>query len=472
MQYNREIKIDNIRHFHFIGIGGIGMSGIAALMIGLGYRITGSDAAKTEITLALERIGAKITEGHRKNLPKGTQAIVVSSAIRDDNPEILAAKKAGLPIIHRAFMLSQLARLKKTITVAGTHGKTTTTSMMAAAFESCGAGATAVVGGILKNAGSNIKMGGGEYFIAEADESDGSFLDFRPLATCVTNIDADHLDHYGSLDGIKAAFIRHIFTVPFFGIAALCTDDEGVRSILPYIPGPYLSCGINKGADWQAKNVSFSENGTGYEAWFKGRKKGLVRLQCCGMHNVRNSLLVLAVGCYLGFPFEKLAEGLSNFRGVKRRLDRLGSAGGVDFMDDYGHHPTEIMATLAAAREMFKGRRLTVVFQPHRYTRTRDLYREFGMAFGNADKLFIAPIYSAGETPIKGISSDLIIKSARKNGINARPFPGVLQMIKELAPGDVLITLGAGDIWKTGMEIRFKMEMLGMEFGNSNSMSS
>ena len=472
MKYCRNIRIDNLKKIHFIGIGGIGMSGIAALMVGLGYEVSGSDLTESEIMAALKKMGSKVYIGHRNILPDGTEAVVVSSAIKDDNPEIIAAEAAGIPIIHRAFMLAMLSELKKNITVAGTHGKTTASSLMAAAFEAAGADATAVIGGILKNAGSNIKMGGGEYFIAEADESDGSFLDFRPLATCVTNIDADHLDHYGSLDGIKAAFIRHIFTVPFFGISALCTDDEGVRSILPYIPGPYLSCGINKGADWQAKNVSFSENGTGYEAWFKGRKKGLVRLQCCGMHNVRNSLLVLAVGCYLGFPFEKLAEGLSNFRGVKRRLDRLGSAGGVDFMDDYGHHPTEIMATLAAAREMFKGRRLTVVFQPHRYTRTRDLYREFGMAFGNADKLFIAPIYSAGETPIKGISSDLIIKSARKNGINARPFPGVLQMIKELAPGDVLITLGAGDIWKTGMEIRFKMEMLGMEFGNSNSMSS
>ena len=463
MEYNRDIRIDNLKQIHFIGIGGIGMSGIAALMLGLGYKITGSDMASTEITQALSKAGAYVYKGHRHKLPAGTQAVVVSSAIRDENPEVVAAIKSGLPVIHRAFMLSRLAGLKKTVTVAGTHGKTTTTSMMAVAFESCGAGATAVVGGILKNAGSNLQMGGGEYFIAEADESDGSFLDFHPLVTCVTNIDADHLDHYGSLEEIKMAFIRHIYSVPFFGMAVLCSDDPGVRSILPYIKSPFLTCGINDGADWQARNIEYSENSTEYQVWFKGRLKGNVKLQIPGEHNVRNSLLVIAAAHYLGFSFDKIIEGLARFKGVKRRLDRLGSAGGAEFIDDYGHHPAEIKATLSAVRRMYPDRRIVVLFQPHRYTRTRDLFKEFGESFADADKLFIAPIYSAGENPIRGISSDLVIKSARKNGKNARIYPGILNMLKEISSGDVFITLGAGDVWKIGMELKMKREMLGAE---------
>lgn len=461
MEYTRNFRMEKLKQFHFIGIGGIGMSGIAALMAGLGYKITGSDMSETEITQSLAKAGIKVYKGHRKKLPKGTEAVVASSAIKEDNPEIAAAVQAGLPVIHRAYMLSRLASLKKTVTVAGTHGKTTTTSMMAAAFEACGTGATAVVGGILKNAGSNLQMGGGEYFIAEADESDGSFLDFRPLVTCVTNIDADHLDHYGNLNEIKAAFIKHIYSVPFFGIAAVCSDDPGVCGILPYISGPVLKCGIGSGADWQARNIVYSENGTEYQAWFKGRLKGTVRIQSPGEHNVRNSLLVLAATHYLGFPFEKIAAGLASFLGVKRRLDRLGSAGGAEFIDDYGHHPTEIKATLAAVRKMFPERRIVVLFQPHRYTRTRDLYDEFGKAFDNADKLFIAPVYSAGEKPIKGISSNLIIKAANRNGKQARPFEGVLPMLKEISAGDIVITLGAGDVWKIGMELKLKREMLG-----------
>ena len=463
MEYDRNIKIDKLKHIHFIGIGSIGMSGIAALMLGLGYKITGSDLASTEITQALAKAGASVYKGHRHRLPAGTQAVVVSSAIKDDNPEAAAAIKAGLPIIHRAFMLSRLAGLKKTVTVAGTHGKTTTTSMMAAAFEACGTGATAVVGGILKNAGSNLQMGGGEYFIAEADESDGSFLDFHPLVTCVTNIDADHLDHYGSLEEIKMAFIRHIYSVPFFGMAAVCADDPGVQSILPYIKGPFLTCGINDGADWQARNIKYSENITEYQAWFKGKLKGNVRLQSPGEHNVRNSLLVIAAAHYLGFPFDKISEGLAKFKGVKRRLDRLGSAGGAEFIDDYGHHPAEIKATLSAVRRMFPGRRIVVLFQPHRYTRTRDLFNEFGSSFAEADKLFVAPIYSAGEAPIKGISSELIIKSAKKNGKAAKMYPGILPLLKEISAGDVFITLGAGDVWKIGMELKMKREMLGFD---------
>lgn len=463
MKYTRDFRLETLKNVHFVGIGGIGMSGIAALMIGLGYKVTGSDARESIITHELEKRGARVSIGHRKKLPAGTQALVVSSAISDDNPEIVAAEAAGLPLIHRAFMLSRLAELKKTVTVAGTHGKTSTTSMMAAAFEAAGAGATAVVGGIIRNAGSNLQMGGGEYFIAEADESDGSFLDFSPLVTCVTNIDADHLDHYGSLEKIKMAFIKHISSVPFFGAAVVCSDDEGVRSILPYAAAPVITCGTDNGADWQARNIVYTDMGISYEAWFKGRRKGSVSLHVQGLHNVRNSLLVLAAGCYLGFPFEKLAEGLTGFRGVKRRLDRIGETGGIEFIDDYGHHPTEIKATLSAVKKLFPERRLIVIFQPHRYTRTRDLFREFGASFAEADKVFVAPIYSAGEKEIKGVSPQLIIREIKKHGRPVGAFPGVLPLLRDIRRGDVVLTLGAGDIWKTGMEIKLRREMLGTE---------
>jgi len=463
MKYCRNIRIDEIKQIHFIGIGGIGMSGIAALMIGLGYKVSGSDLNESEITVALRKMGAEVFIGHRNMLPDGTDAAVVSSAIKDDNPEIIAAENNAIPIIHRSFMLALLSELKKNITIAGTHGKTTTSSLMAAAFESAGADATAVIGGILKNAGSNIRLGGGEYLIAEADESDGSFLNFHPLVTCITNIDADHLDHYGTLEEIQMAFIRHISSVPFFGMAIVCSDDAGIRTILPYVKAPVMTCGINSGADWQAKNISYADGISSYEAWFKGKLKGQVRLRQVGEHNVRNSLLVLAAGSYLGFNFNDLVKGLAQFNGVKRRLDRKGSAGGIEFIDDYGHHPTEIKATLAALRMMFPARRIVVLFQPHRYTRTRDLFREFGASFSDADKIFIAPVYSAGEAEIPGVSSNLIIQAIKDNGREAAPFPGVLQLLKDLRKGDIMLTLGAGDVWKTGMEIKLKKEMLGTD---------
>lgn len=460
MNYSEDLDMGRVRSAHFIGIGGIGMSGIARLMLGLGYRVSGSDAKGSEITLALAREGAKISEKHSAAALGSPDVVVVSSAIRPDNPELAAAFRRGLPVVRRALMLSKLAGLKKTVTIAGTHGKTTTTTMTAAALEAAGADATAVVGGIIKGAGSNIKLGGGHYLVAEADESDGSFLYFSPLVACVTNIDSDHLDHYGSMANLKEAFRSHLAKLPFYGQAALCSDDPVVRELLPSLRVPFVTCGLERGADWTAKDVAFGAAGSSYKAYFRGRPKGRVRLRCGGVHNVRNSLLALAAGSYLGFDFDRLAAGLWNFAGVKRRMDRFGAAGGVDFVDDYGHHPTEVRATLEAARGLFPGRRLVVLFQPHRYTRTSLLYKEFGGAFGRAGRVYVAPVYAAGEKPIPGVDSGLILKQLLKNGAPASPFRGVLETVKELRPGDVFMTLGAGDVWKLGEEIKLKMETL------------
>jgi UDP-N-acetylmuramate--alanine ligase len=430
-------------------------------MLGLGYRVSGSDARDSELTRALAREGAVITVGHAASALGSPDVVVVSSAIREDNPELREAFRRKLPVVQRALMLSKLAELKKTVTIAGTHGKTTTTSMTAAALEAAGADATAVVGGIIKGAGSNIKLGRSEYLVAEADESDGSFLCFSPLVTCVTNIDSDHLDHYGNMDNLRAAFRRHLEKVPFYGQAVLCSDDPGVRAVMPGLKTPYVTCGLSAGADWTARSVAYSAAGVSYTAFFRGRRRGQVKLRVGGEHNVRNSLLALAAGCYLGFDLGRLAAGLAGFSGVKRRMDRLGAAGGVDFVDDYGHHPTEIKATLAAAAGLFRGRRLVVLFQPHRYTRTALLYKDFAAAFAGAGRVFVAPVYAAGEKPIPGVDSGLILRRMRKNGVAASAFPGPLEAMKELRPGDVFLTLGAGDVWKTGEEIKLKMQLIG-----------
>ncbi len=461
MNYASDFQLDGIKKAHFIGIGGIGMSGLARLMLGLGYRVSGSDARESEITKALSREGARVTIGHCAGALGSPDIVVVSSAIKPDNPEIKAAVRLGLAVVQRALMLSKLAEIKKTVTVAGTHGKTTTTSMMAAALEAAGADATAVVGGIIKGAGSNLKLGGGEYLVAEADESDGSFLYFSPLVACLTNIDADHLDHYKSIGNLRLAFKRHLERLPFYGQAVVCLDDPGVRAILPGLKAPLTTCGLGAGADWTARGVEFSREGVSYRAFFRRKEQGRVRLSLGGAHNVRNSLLALAAGCYLGFDFKKLAAGLRGFKGVKRRMDRLGRAAGIEFVDDYGHHPTEVRATLEAARGLFPGRRLVVLFQPHRYSRTKRLYKEFGLAFGGAARVYVAPVYSAGEKPLPGVDSGLILRSLLRSGAPASAFPGTLETMKELRPGDVFLTLGAGDVWKLGEEIRLKLETLG-----------
>lgn len=450
-----------VRRIHFIGIGGVGMSGIAEVLLNLGYKVSGSDAKPTELTKRLAAAGAKIFKGHAASNIKGAEVVVYSSAIKDDNPERAAAKKAGVSLVPRALMLAELARLKKTVTIAGSHGKTTTTSMVAMALRAAGADPTMIIGGQLKNIGSNARMGEGDYFVAEADESDGSFLFLTPLVAVVTNIDDDHMDYYKSMDRLKAAFVQHLHRIPFYGAAVLCADDPVLASLGGRIERPVIRYGL-KGGDWRARNLKLGESGSTFDLYHKDRKMAAMRLRVPGRHNVLNALGAVAAGHFLGFSVAQLARGLADFKGVGRRLERLGQAGGIDFIDDYGHHPTEIRATLEAVKKLHcapskkhpKGRRLIVIFQPHRYSRTKLLQKAFGSALRGADRVFVAEIYAAGEKPIAGVSSKLIVDSAKRAGIASAPFTRAVDMVRELRPGDVVLSLGAGDVWKIAEDLR------------------
>jgi len=455
-----DFGVDEIKKAHFIGIGGIGMSGIARLLLKTGIEVSGSDLKESEITRGLKAEGARVFIGHRASNISGPDVVVISSAVKAGNPELEAAVKKGARIVPRALMLAKIASSKKTVTISGSHGKTSTTSMLASALEGAGADATVVVGGLFKNIASNIKMGAGEYLVAEADESDGSFLYFDPLVTCVTNIDSDHLDYYKSMLNLKTAFLAHISKVPFYGAAVVCADDPGVASILADVRTPLITYGLKPGADWTAKGLNSGPAGLVYDAYFKGRKMGRVSLISGGRHNALNSLAALAAGCYLGFDFKELAKGLAGFRGVKRRMEKLGEYAGVTFLDDYGHHPTEIKATLETIPAMYKGCRLIVLFQPHRYSRTSILRREFPAAFAAAHMTYVMDIYAAGEKPLPGVTSELILTGLKKRGLKAEKFPGAMEIAKNLRAGDLLVTVGAGDVWKLGEEIKLKLEMI------------
>ncbi|PIU19997.1 MAG: UDP-N-acetylmuramate--L-alanine ligase [Elusimicrobia bacterium CG08_land_8_20_14_0_20_59_10] len=460
MDHTSDFTLESVRKVHFIGIGGIGMSGIARLMLAAGFGVSGSDSSTSELTSCLKKEGARVHLGHAASNLGGADIVVVSSAVRPDNPELRAALSRGVKVVRRARMLSKIAELKKTITVAGSHGKTTTTSMISSALLCAGADATTVVGGIFKNIGSNVSLGKSEYFVMEADESDGSFLDYSPLVACVTNIDSDHLDHYGNMARLKEAFLLHLARVPFYGRAVLCSDDPVLSSVLGGVKCPYETYGLAGRPDWTAADIKgLPGGGSSYTAFFRGSRKGHVRLHAPGRHNLLNSLCALAAGSYLGFDFAGLAAGIEDFKGVKRRMERLGGAAGVEFLDDYGHHPTEIKAAIAAARELFSGRRLKVVFQPHRYTRTKILLKDFARAFPGADRVYLMDIYPAGEKPIPGVSSARLLAELRRSGLKAEAFPGSLELSKELRSGDVLLTVGAGDVWKTGEEIKLRREL-------------
>ncbi len=445
---------------HFVGIGGIGMSGIARLLRLEGFAVSGSDERASEITRRLAAEGCRVTIGHSAAAVRGASVAVISSAVKEDNPEVREARRLGVPVAQRAQMLAELAARRKTITFSGSHGKTTTSSMAAAAFEAAGADPTAVVGGILRSLSSNVRHGGGEYLLMESDESDGSFLHYSPLVACVTNIDSDHLDFYRDMERLKSAFVEHLSRVPFYGAAVLCADDPGVRSILPRVPCPFVTYGFGRGRDWRATDLRTGPEGSSYRAWFRGRERGTVRLRTGGAHNALNSLCVLAAGSYLGLTFESLARGLAGFGGVKRRLDPHGETGGVKFYDDYGHHPTEIRNTLAAIRAIHRPRRLLVMFQPHRYSRTALLYRDFARELRAADKVYLLDVYPAGEKPLRGISSRLILGAAGRRSPLV-PYPGVLEVAKDLRPGDLLLSLGAGDVWKSLDEVKSKFELIG-----------
>jgi UDP-N-acetylmuramate--alanine ligase len=429
------------------------MSGIAEVLNNLGYKISGSDMKSSEITRRLQEAGVTVYVGHAQAHAKSADVVVVSSAVSEDNPEVVYARNHGIPIVLRAQMLAELGRMKKTVTIAGSHGKTTTTSLVSMALRASGAAPTIIIGGQLKNIHSNAKLGVGDYLVAEADESDGSFLFLTPLVAIVTNVDDDHMDHYKTMGALKDAFVAHIEKLPFYGAAVLCADDATLMSLRPRLKRPVITFGFKSNADWCAKNIRMTKDGSVCDVLHRGRKVMSLRLGVPGRHNISNALGALAAGHFLGFDLKRLARGLADFRGVGRRLDRLGTAGGVEFVDDYGHHPTEVRTTLAAVAGLWKAGRVIVVFQPHRYSRTKLLARQFGPAFKAADVAYVMDIYAAGEKPMKGVTSQLIIDAMKQSGIDAMPYPGAFEMAKQLKPGDVVLTLGAGDVWKVGEEL-------------------
>ncbi|NUM88333.1 MAG: UDP-N-acetylmuramate--L-alanine ligase, partial [Bdellovibrionales bacterium] len=375
------------RKVHFIGIGGIGMSGIAEILISQGYMVTGSDLVESDTTRHLVDLGAKVSYGHAEGNLGDADVVVVSSAIDEKNPEIVAARRKNVPIIQRAEMLGELMKMKTGVAIAGTHGKTTTTSMVATIVNSAGLDPTIIIGGKVDALGGNAKHGRGDLLVAEADESDKSFLHLPATVAIVTNIDNDHLNNYGDMNAIKDAFVEFVNQIPFYGRSILCRDDDNVRAILPRVKKPMITYGFSPQADLQARNPRAEGFRSIYEVWLGERQLGEIRVNVPGKHNVLNSLAATAVGLELGLAFDQIARGLAQFQGVKRRFDTKGEKGGVLVVDDYGHHPTEIAATMRAARDAWPGRRLVVAFQPHRYTRTRDLLDDFAEVLATADAL-------------------------------------------------------------------------------------
>ncbi len=445
------------KHVHFIGIGGIGMSGIAEVLINLGFEVSGSDIEKSPITERLASIGATIRYGHEKGNVEGSDVVVYSSAIGPDNPEMKEAKGSGLPIIPRSEMLGELMRMRTSIAVAGAHGKTTTTSLAAVVLEEAGLDPTVVVGGQIKSLKTNVRLGGGEFLVAEADESDGNFVRLSPVFAMITNIDAEHLDFYGGLDKIHDAFVTFANRVPFNGAVICCIDDSQVRAILPRIERRILKYGFGEQADFRARIEKSSGDGTAFTLLARDEPRGELFLRLPGRHNVLNALAVCVLADELGIEIDAVKRAFESFQGVSRRFEFKGEAGGILFIDDYGHHPTEIAATIEAARENYD-RRLVVVFQPHRYTRTRDIHERFEESFKSADELFITGIYAAGERPIEGVTGELIYQAVMRSGMkNVHYVPDGEELertlLSSLGEGDLVLTLGAGDIWRLGERI-------------------
>lgn len=430
------------------------MSGIAEVLLTIGYRVTGSDVAKSAVTARLEKLGATIFEGHASGNIQGANVVVTSTAVSKTNPEVKAAHQAGVPVIPRIEMLAELARLKYTVAIAGTHGKTTTTSLVGLVLQKNGFDPTVIVGGRLKTFGTGGVLGQGDYLVAEADESDGSFLKLSPAISVITNIDNDHLDYYKSMKNLDAAFAAFSDRIPFYGITFLCGDDSGVKRILPLLKRRYGTYGFGEKNHLRAVNVTASEAGSAFQVLFKGQLLGDVKIMIPGRHNVLNSLAAIAVGLQLDIPFQDIVNALASFEGVGRRLEIKGDVRGITVVDDYGHHPTEMTATYSAAKERWPKKRVVVLFQPHRYSRTKELYKEFGAVLSKMDKVYLLPIYPAGEKPLKGVTSALVGKNIkRKNWVHWEPETGFKTLLADLKEGDVLLTLGAGDVWKTGERI-------------------
>ncbi|WP_414450409.1 UDP-N-acetylmuramate--L-alanine ligase [Burkholderia sp. 22PA0099] len=447
-----------VKHIHFVGIGGAGMSGIAEVLVNLGYQVSGSDLSRNAVTERLEALGARVAIGHDAANIEGANAVVVSTAVRSDNPEVLAARRLSVPIVPRAVMLAELMRLKQGIAIAGTHGKTTTTSLVASVLAAGGLDPTFVIGGRLISAGANARLGSGDFIVAEADESDASFLNLYPVIEVITNIDEDHMDTYGhDFARLKQAFIEFTQKLPFYGSAVVCVDDPNVRQIVPFISKPVVGYGLSADAQVRAEQVDARDGRMHFTVIREGRAPLPVVLNLPGLHNVQNALAAIAIATDLGVSDAAIQQALAEFNGVGRRFQRYGEvavadgSGSYTLIDDYGHHPVEMAATVAAARGAFPGRRLVLAFQPHRYTRTRDCFEDFVKVLSTVDALVLTEVYAAGEAAIPTASGEALSRALRAIG---RVDPVFVATVDELPAalaqvvraGDVVITMGAGSI--------------------------
>src|SRR5687768_17811669 len=451
----------HVKRIHFIGVGGIGMSGIAEVLCNLGFEVSGSDIKRSKNTDRLESSSnLRFFEGHQAENVGNAQVVVYSSAVQPDNPEVLAAKERGIPVIPRAEMLAELMVLKPyAVAVSGTHGKTSTTSMVAAILSQAGKDPTTIVGGVVESLGSNARLGHSEWFVTEADESDRSFLMLYPTIAVVTNIDKEHMESYKGMDDVVQCFTDFVNKVPFFGAAIICLDDPNVQLIIPNIKRRRVTYGLTAQADISAHEIRYNDSfGSTFTVWRAAEVLGEISLPVPGKHNVYNALAATAVALELEIPFPKIAEAFAGFKNADRRFQFKGEAGGVTVVDDYGHHPTEILATLAAAKNSSGGRRTVVVFQPHRFSRTQELMDEFALAFNNADVLYVLDIYAASETPIEGITAEVLTDNIRKYGHKNATYIGDVEtaaakVTANLQPGDLVITLGAGSVTRLSDEI-------------------
>ncbi len=444
----------NIRKIHFVGIGGTGMSGIAEVLVNLGFTVSGSDLADGDSLRRLARLGCRVEIGHDARNLRDAQVVVVSSAVNARNPEVAAARDAGIPVIPRAEMLAELMRMKFGVAVGGAHGKTTTTWLASLVLDKGGMDPTIVVGGRLRALDTNARLGGGRFLVAEADESDGSFLRLSPTIAVITNLDREHLDHYGTMEKLRATFVEFANRVPFYGATVVCVDDPLARGLLPDLHRRVITYGFSDDAEVRAQGRRREAGKTRFTVTRHGKELGEIVLQVPGEHMVRNALAAVCVGLEVGVPFAAIREALGEFSGIARRMEVRAESDGVLIVDDYGHHPAEIAATLAAAREWQPGRRIVAVFQPHRYTRTADLAPQFGPPLAKADRVVVTAIYPAGEPPIEGVHAGLVADAAKASGANASLVAtwedAVDLLLPEIRPGDVVLTLGAGDVWKAG----------------------
>ena len=443
-----------IRRIHMVGIGGAGMSGIAEVLLNQGYEVSGSDMSDSAVVRHLRDLGAHVAVGHAAENVGDVQVLVKSTAINDENPELIEARRRNIAIIPRAEMLAELMRLRQGIAIAGTHGKTTTTSLTASIFDTAELDPTVIIGGRLNAYGTNAHLGHGEYLIAEADESDGSFLCLLPIINVVTNVDEDHLDHYKTRQGIDDAFVQFMNNVPFYGLNIVCGDDPGVRALLARVKRPVLTYGFAEDNVLRAVPLECGVRNN-FEVWRNGVKLGQVSLPQPGRHNMLNALAAIGAAMEVDISFEKCAEGLNGFGGVGRRFEFKGEKGGVTVVDDYGHHPAEIAATLATARQVFPGRRIVAAFQPHRFSRTQAPFGEFCKGFDNVDQLLLTEIYAASEKPIPGVSGQSLAQGIRQVSITPVEYYQTLNDLAAALPnvlreGDVLLTLGAGSITRLG----------------------